>query len=787
MSQSPGGQQPAEPAQSPAPRLLSENGDPRPPREWPEGQTLPHYASSVPRVEFRRLLRWAMWRFRETGEHSNLNFTKIPKWAEDFSPFIPPPATYQGPTRPTGRKPGPAGPSGERIKSSSFWKKSDPFEEPPQDIYDFPEVGMAAQDLQNYLQQYYDLVIVKVLGWGGEGIACLLAYQPPGQPPRYIVAKTPIAADGGDGLMREKQFQGKFQGAQHIMQLYDLKWFEMADMAEFGGAPLQPDLDNPPPPGSELGPPIMVSEFLSGGSLAKLITALGSKKHLKPVPNYFCWLVWMCMLRSLVEFKFPPKTHPYDVNLGAPTVGMQAETATDHIHFDLDPANYIFGDRGVGWNEDTHMIAPILKMADFGMAETVDHEELQRDPHKLWAFRVRGKYSYWAPEQFSEEWDYVDKLPSEQLGENHKVAGRYSWKVNLWQAAQSMVTLMSGMYPETPPLATRMRFTPSITGLDEHGDAQDVAEMWCYGAYVLDLGPHFDPRLLNILARCMMENPDERPSLPELLDISFNTVFEYGELGQKEDDHQEADWPRDWFKAPFEEQKPWTDRQLQAWVEEALYKPTEAPPPVDPTPGAPAANEKQQEGYRRQKQFKKWLRTRPQSEQQEIEQLPQEQYQEAYEKWLAGRVRDEDQVNRLTTYLKYREWKRAFDELKALRPNQTPAERYNAWLVEMIKHEAKAPFTEEFIRTCAHEINQYLAYQYQELIAQRNRRAAKRVKEQQQRMRQRGGHLTESDIARINRYYDENVDTYLPAFDSSVAKRISRLQRRLFGEDWHLG
>ncbi|KAK4643692.1 hypothetical protein QC761_405870 [Podospora bellae-mahoneyi] len=463
-------------------------------------------------------------------------------------------------------------------------------------------------------------------------------------------------------------------------------------------------------------------------------------------------------------------------------------------------------------------------MADFGASETIEQDVLFKNPFKMWEYRVRGKFSYWAPEQFSEEWDYVEALPHDILPPDHVVAGKYSWKLNLWQAAQSMVTLLTGMYPESPPIPTWMEF--------------GQVEGWGYGAYVLEgLKPYVDPRLTNILARCMMENLDHRPDIGELQGEMVAILAYYRHLGQQEGNPDETDWPRNWHKAPYEEQTPWADRQLHAWVDEVLYQPASAPAPGVPPPAddgglSPAqmedaqvkdvqqelsesqreelfdkwADKKSQafkdrldamqeaqatkmyerwwnpalektETYKRQKEWKRWLKTRPPAEQ-----------QAAFESWLARRVKDEEQERRLQAYIKHRDWKREVNLLWASRPADHPPEIYYSWVLQMAKMEATRPHTDAYITDCVEQINDYVKQQHQDMISQLDKRATRRIAEQRDIIRQSGQpDLTPLEIQVIRRYYDEDIPIYLPTLGTSLSRRIYRLQKEIFGQDWHTG
>ncbi|CZR55069.1 uncharacterized protein PAC_04955 [Phialocephala subalpina] len=87
------------------------------------------------------------------------------------------------------------------------------------------------------------------------------------------------------------------------------------------------------------------------------------------------------------------------------------------IHFDIKPDNILIGDRDGKHN------TPVLKFGDFGKSEQygptekADMSDEMKFNREEW--RKNGTETYFAPEQFSEEWDYLGWETSE-------IAGNYS-------------------------------------------------------------------------------------------------------------------------------------------------------------------------------------------------------------------------------------------------------------------------------------------------------------------------------------------------------------------------
>ncbi|KAH7635320.1 hypothetical protein B0T09DRAFT_405410 [Sordaria sp. MPI-SDFR-AT-0083] len=128
---------------------------------------------------------------------------------------------------------------------------------------------------------------------------------------------------------------------------------------------------------------------------------------------------------------------------------------------------------------DRHDRTPILKLIDFGLAQEMKVGDLDRmTTENLWLGRKNGKTGYFLPEQFTREWEAVVDPPDAQ---NARVAGQYSWKSNLWQFG--------------------MRYQDFPT----------------YGYHFLDQQyDHVSLRLRHLVARCLCEVPDDKPSFEEL-------------------------------------------------------------------------------------------------------------------------------------------------------------------------------------------------------------------------------------------------------------------------------
>ncbi|KAJ2989402.1 hypothetical protein NUW58_g3482 [Xylaria curta] len=183
------------------------------------------------------------------------------------------------------------------------------------------------------------------------------------------------------------------------------------------------------------------------------------------IPNRVLWGFWLCMVRACVAMEYPPrKFHPRrrepptdPANARGPTslnsnhlgkkIGgelfedlppaRQRWASKRHVHFDIDPQNILIDQCDFGAVDDEHRMIPALKLNDFGLATEV--KPRKRNVYYM-NLRMRGKYGYYAPEQFAVDWDYVKSHTdqnalftedgpevSEQL-----IAGNYGPATNVW-------------------------------------------------------------------------------------------------------------------------------------------------------------------------------------------------------------------------------------------------------------------------------------------------------------------------------------------------------------------
>lgn len=109
------------------------------------------------------------------------------------------------------------------------------------------------------------------------------------------------------------------------------------------------------------------------------------------------------------------------------------------VHFDLDPTNVLVDQSTVGCGRTCWTSrVPKLKVADFGLA--MDGSKHNFDDTKVaWQRRMCGKLEYYAPEQWTAEWEAITDEPSKA---GARIAGQYSEKTNIYQIGLILKALM---------------------------------------------------------------------------------------------------------------------------------------------------------------------------------------------------------------------------------------------------------------------------------------------------------------------------------------------------------
>ncbi|KAI1387855.1 uncharacterized protein F4822DRAFT_444393 [Hypoxylon trugodes] len=303
--------------------------------------------------------------------------------------------------------------------------------------------------------------------------------------------------------------------------------------------------DRPEPPKSLIGDDpydenrrdYILFDFMEHGDLATLIHRMRLLNE--RAPNRVLWSFFLCMVKSCIALQYPPRIHHPKkrevigpalaqlearyARLGINEPGNAAKlvgkdlfeelprpsrrwAGARYVHFDIEPRNILIGDVDVNAEDGEHAIIPRLKLADFPLMRKIR-------PNKANDFytasRVHGKMGFLAPEQFGEDWEFVDltHLAGPELSEQ-PVAGNYGPWTNLWGIGMVMWCLITQLRAPMPPQK----------GPEEPGD-EYLSPNYCPLLFDNEEFGYVDITLRRLVRECLRHNPEDRLTLPELLPI----------------------------------------------------------------------------------------------------------------------------------------------------------------------------------------------------------------------------------------------------------------------------
>ncbi|KAK4443352.1 kinase-like domain-containing protein [Podospora aff. communis PSN243] len=452
---------------------------------------------------------------------------------------------------------------------------------------------------------------VKVLGWGGMGVAMLFSVGPQRRRTYYVVKRVLKDQKYWRGrLQREINILGDFEGAEHVAQLARLSndgqqnLLDQAVAAQQGESPM----------------PMLIMDYHKRGSLDKVIKAAAATGN--SIHDRTLWLIFECLFRGLVAMRYPPKKwHPAPARGDPPATeripkpsqihrgpridwrrpGTVKFIANEHpqewVHFDLDPSNFLVGDYNEDEQRPGHKLIPPILVNDFGITRDINRLRSNADLHENFhSLRRSGKRSYYTPEQFTSEWDFIgDELVPPA---NTSVAGQYNWRTNLWQVGQAMWSLITHHYPPAhgprvkPVQRDRATGRWSIVhsvpvgnldargGMPRSGVRTRSGPAWSWGAFMLDttmadgvtqrMFHGTDLELRELVMRCMMDDPLDRPDMEELQGI-FERKLRGPWGGVQSDDRLRGDdQTAALFTGPAREPRIRTDKEVKAWLDGTL-------------------------------------------------------------------------------------------------------------------------------------------------------------------------------------------------------------------------
>ncbi|KAG8162256.1 hypothetical protein KVR01_008021 [Diaporthe batatas] len=380
--------------------------------------------------------------------------------------------------------------------------------------------------------------LIKILGVGGNGVACLFEVWPGGDdggPSRKVVVKSVLKA--GRNMRAERQYNMVLKRAPHIVQ--SLTWGReiIPPTAGADAAALRALADRWAPIDNDQT--MMAFEFMKGGDLHKLIRKVAREG--RTVPQAVLWRIFFCLVRACIAMYSPPRSltrRPDGTTVPAPELGDQFGPDLDEVladpfpgssrqppgfdlvHFDLDPQNILIGGRDAG----EHTVAPVVKIGDLGLGKIVEDPVFEY-PEGAWGWRRKGKTIQLLPEQYHKEWDYIQTIP---VLERHRVAGRYGEWSNIFQVGLCIQSLITRGYPPYPPQAIgplnattgppNPLFDRSPTTVIRDSGGTPVATFYTHG-FNLAFQDGLDEDFLHLMLRCLADLPSDRPPLVELQDL----------------------------------------------------------------------------------------------------------------------------------------------------------------------------------------------------------------------------------------------------------------------------
>ncbi|KAF8851617.1 kinase-like protein [Acephala macrosclerotiorum] len=222
------------------------------------------------------------------------------------------------------------------------------------------------------------------------------------------------------------------------------------------------------------------------------------------------WKMFECLVDGVCAMHYGDDPIIPDPSGDADEFLIEAEDAwLNIVHFDIKPENILVGDR------DGQHVTPVLKFGDFGKSQkygTAEKQDISNGMKiKREDWRISGTDTYFTPEQFSEEWDYLGWETSE-------IAGKYSSdKTNIFGVGILMYMLVT-LVDEGITGAAQKPFLPN----DFINGARPKGITW--GPNLAAYNGIYSKSLTDLIYECLYENPNHRPDLQRLKYETSNAI-----------------------------------------------------------------------------------------------------------------------------------------------------------------------------------------------------------------------------------------------------------------------
>ncbi|XXH00668.1 hypothetical protein Hte_007018 [Hypoxylon texense] len=267
--------------------------------------------------------------------------------------------------------------------------------------------------------------------------------------------------------------------------------------------------------------------------------------RLEFIPTRILWRLFLCLTKTCVGMAYPPPPEYY----GRPPVYREAIIPDLYpepiIHFDLHPLNVFIDDPVRTWDYiQEHGLGPRFKLGDFSLTQAWDTK--LNDEAKIAAANV-GKPGYRAPEQLTRD----------------RIVEPYAFgpHTNIWGIGWLMYNALTLYYTDD------LDWTPEVCPITLPNGEPYNLNTWApfLVGNPARVYPHFATysiELRTLIARCMADRQEDRPSLEELMRIIYTNI-------------------REGTDAAVEAQMQFEDERLLDPTKEKLPVDVTAPPPVE--------------------------------------------------------------------------------------------------------------------------------------------------------------------------------------------------------------
>ncbi|KAI1319414.1 kinase-like domain-containing protein [Xylariaceae sp. FL0255] len=371
----------------------------------------------------------------------------------------------------------------------------------------------ALEEVQEYFSGYPRYKFEKEAGKGAQGIAVCFSDTGENQNgwKKFIVK---VQYSKGD-LEKEAGHLQRLRWAKHIVSIFKLDPNPFT-LPHLTASPFQR--------------PYIFQEYLENGTLSDLADRYSMLRGGR-LPNRILWAVFFCLVRSITALAYPPG----DPNIGprypseklSETVPLDTNSypAGSLVHGDIHTKNIMFGEiERPSFNPQhprpifEHERIPIVKLIDFGSAKNMRFEEVAYEVGLSWRYDIILDLA--AKKKAEEARNSRVDLPAEPNSDiQPDTIGQHGWDnpfvFTNAPYARSYATgfnigiigaVMTSLITDDPDVWSALLARPVM--LEFMNQRRNSG-----------LDPNLDEDLLELVARCIANEPTNRPELSQLLSL----------------------------------------------------------------------------------------------------------------------------------------------------------------------------------------------------------------------------------------------------------------------------